>query len=69
MTAKHACLLGNSRVLVRRGMAVAGSASDVGEPTTGQPVVGQPIISQKGSIWVIDFDGKTPTTGTYHPPA
>lgn len=62
--------------LVDRGMVVkdasagkgAASRHAVGRPDGG-PAVNQPIVSQKGSVWAIEFDGSTPTRGTYHPPA
>jgi phosphohistidine phosphatase SixA len=34
----------------------------------GMSVTTEPITSQKGSVWTVEFDGKKPTNGTYHPP-
>ena len=48
--------------LCRRGMVARRASS-------GRRMKGEPAVSQKGSVWRIDFDGKTPVTGTYHPPA
>jgi phosphohistidine phosphatase SixA len=46
--------------LIGRGLTVKGASVGKG---------GRPVASQKGSVWTVEFDGKTPTTGTYHPPA
>ncbi len=43
--------------LVARGMSV------------DHATVRHGAVSQKGSMWTIEFDGKTPAAGTYHPPA